>query len=90
MRSVSCGILLVAISLAVSSGSQIEAQVRTDTEAKLQEITIDDLQGSVINGTIAYAGQGRWSGDNIVRPLQQVWQFRAQIGPEAAIKWTVR
>jgi hypothetical protein len=85
------GMLLWALLPCVVTAPQVTAQAAIDPPAKPQidAITIDDLQNATITGVIVYAGQIRWSGDNIVRVWLQYWRFNIQIGPVTAIKWTL-
>jgi hypothetical protein len=85
------GILLWALLSCVVTATQVAAQGATDPPAKpsIDAITIDDLESATIAGVIVYAGQIRWSGDNVVRFWLQNWRFKIQIGPATAVKWTV-
>src|SRR5262245_47350176 len=56
---------------------------------KAPEIKLEDLQGTTLTGAIVYSGRTRWSGDNVVRPQYQNWQFKIQLGKDASIKWSM-
>jgi len=82
--------LLHPISLAVflvSARAQSFAQPQPPSGSG-QEITIDNLQGTIISAVIEYSGRVRWSGDNIVRPLRHNWRLKMQIDQGGSFKST--
>ncbi len=72
--------------LLMSGWARAQSDAKSD---KAADIKLDELAGITLSGEIVYAGRGRWSGDNVVRPYHQTWQFNIQLGKETSIKWTL-
>lgn len=82
--------MLLSVALLVSAGAQAPADREAPTGPPVigQAITIEDLRGVLISVAISYAGRTRWSGDNVVRPIQFGWRIKAQIRSAGNIDWS--
>jgi len=89
MRSVSFIFLSVALLASARAQSPTRLEAPAAPPVTGGEITIDELQGMIISGTSVFSGHTRWSGDNIVRPMQMNKRWRLQILPGGSIRGTL-
>jgi len=88
MRVLLSLLMFVAVLVSARAQSPAQPQPSPDPQGTSEEIGIDDLQSTIITFDIGFTGHTRWSGDNIVRPMQFKQRFKVYIGPGGSISWT--
>src|SRR5215470_7923541 len=87
--------LLIVLPVALLGNARAQSPAQPQPSPDLppgvgQEITIDDLQGAIINFAILQTGRTRWSGEpHIIHPVQINTRFKIEIGPGSYIRWSV-